>query len=881
MAIKNKVFVNCCTGAGSGAIYKTFTVETTAFTTSLSSVVYSGDGACYAYTGVDSIQTPLQTFLTADYYSVGGGCPPCRSANPNTCYYSFSSCCTNTTFSFRRGDIELGSTYQEGDVFYWVVQDGPTVLFEGCASVVSSITGSTIYNVTGGSVSATYSLGYTDCTDCITSHPCLPPTPTPTPTPFGNGNTFGYELLVTGTCINGFGSVQINASGGTSPYTFDWYDPSLGLGDYKTGLSAGTYKVRANDSTLPINNQFYINVIVPSGLTVDITSIVNTTCGNNNGSLTVSATSDSSNITYYLYGYSGFVASQITNNNLAIFNNLSAGTYSVTAISNGCTATTDTCIVYSSNPLNFGFYIVNDTECASPTGKVYVTGVTGNSPFTYLWDDSTTGTSITGLTTGTYGCTVTSGDGCVLSKTAFVDYVPSIGLGSWTAVTPTCFEANGSLTLTITGGTGPYFYSGSNGDVQVTYAQSYTFSGLPAGAFSVEVTDAALCKAFFATSINTPNTFQLISIETVNSTCSSIDGEILISVLDGSPPYTYTLIKPNSNTLSVTTNSTTQTFTDLESGEYTLFISDGGNCVYSTVLTIIAENKFTVTPAYTGSTCNNADGQLRLTLTTGGTAPYVYTLDNGDSITSSFTSMTFNSLVSGTYNYSVTDYLGCQQIGTIALPISSNVNFSLYPTSCGTGSGGTITALITSGEPPFTFNWSSNVSGNPQNIFVSGLTGGTYSLTVTDSNDCIQKRNVLVSCFPIKTTYQVFTMCETEFTYTSGTKRGMLQMLNEGYNDLTAGHTNCILISSIFIVSVDVSGVTYSQSFYNGTSLLDVPTDQEWYDAVYALLITIPEVSDVTIDTNSGQITVETINGLDNQSIQIDLIIQYYIFCES
>jgi hypothetical protein len=243
--------------------------------------------------------------------------------------------------------------------------------------------------------------------------------------------------------------------------------------------------------------------------------------------------------------------------------------------------------------------------------------------------------------------------------------------------------------------------------------------------------------------------------------------------------------------------------------------------------------------------------------------------------------MTFNSLVSGTYNYSVTDYLGCQQIGTIALPISSNVNFSLYPTSCGTGSGGTITALITSGEPPFTFNWSSNVSGNPQNIFVSGLTGGTYSLTITDSNDCVQKRNVLVSCFPIKTTYQVFTMCETEFTYTSGTKRGMLQMLNEGYNDLTSGNTNCILNSSTFIVSVNVSGVTYSQSFYNGTSLLDVPTDQEWYDAVYALLITIPEVSDVTIDTNSGQITVETINGLDNQSIQIDLIIQYDISCES
>ena len=881
MAIKNKLFVNCCTGTGSGGIYKTFTVETTAFTTSLSSVVYSGDGACYAYTGVDSIQTPVQTFLTADYYSVGGGCPPCRTANPNTCYYSFSSCCDNTTFSFRRGDIELGSSYQEGDTFYWVVQDGPTVLFEGCSVVVSAITGSTIYNVTGGSVSATYSLGYTDCADCISTNPCIPPTPTPTPTPFGNGNTFGYELLVTGTCINGFGSVQINATGGTSPYTFDWYDPNLGYGDFKTGLSAGTYLVRANDSTLPVNNQFYINVIVPSGLSVDITSIINTTCGDDNGSLTVSATSDSSEITYYLYRNNSFLASQITNNYLATFNNLSAGTYSVTAISNGCTATTDTCIVYSSNPLNFGFYVVNDTECASPTGKVYVTGVTGNSPITYLWDDSTTGTSITGLTTGTYGVTVTSGDGCVLSKTAFVDYVPSLGLGSWTATTPTCFTADGTLTLTITGGTGPYFYSGSNGDVQVTYAQSYTFSGLPAGAFSVEVTDAALCKDFFATSINTPNTFQLISIDTINSTCSSIDGQIIISVLDGSPPYTYTLVKPNSNTLSVTTNSTVQTFTDLESGEYTIFISDGGNCVYTTTTNIIADNKFTVTATSTGSTCNNADGVLQLTISTGGTAPYIYSLSNGDSIVSSFSSVTFNSLVSGTYDYSVTDYLGCEQIGTTSLSISSNVNFSLYPTSCGSGSGGTITALITSGQPPFTFNWSSNVSGNPQQIYVSGLTGGTYSLTITDSNECVQTRNVVITCNPIKTTYQVFVMCETEFTYTSGTKRGMLQMLNEGFNDLTSGNTGCVLDNSTFIASVTVSGVTYTQSFYSGTTLLDVPTDQEWYDAVETLLLTIPGVSSVNIDTNSGEITINTNNGLANQLIQIELIIDYNISCVS
>jgi hypothetical protein len=136
---------------------------------------------------------------------------------------------------------------------------------------------------------------------------------------------------------------------------------------------------------------------------------------------------------------------------------------------------------------------------------------------------------------------------------------------------------------------------------------------------------------------------------------------------------------------------------------------------------------------------------------------------------------------------------------TVLLNIASNINVGAGIINMGSGSGGTITALITSGQPPFTFNWSSNVSGNPQQIYVSGLTGGTYSLTITDSNECVQTRNVVITCNPIKTTYQVFTMCETDFTYTSGTKRGMLQMLNEGYNDLTAGHTNCILISSIFI----------------------------------------------------------------------------------
>jgi uncharacterized protein (DUF2141 family) len=919
MALVNAFFRNCFSGTGP-VITKTFEIDNTAtWTFNQSYVIYSGDGACYYYFGTGG-SSPKQTFLTPLATNVAGACNSasgCPSVNtdmyPNNVYYTFSACCDGSTFSFRRGDIELADDYVNGAVFA-LYYNGTGGTLNLCATVITGYTGSTIYVDPAPTFS--YAV-YPDCSTCIGVLPCATtPTPTPTltttptvtptvtitpsttptqtvtpsnyptPTPtlsgFGNGNAFAYTLNITGTCVSSLGAIQITASGGTTPYTFDWYDPELGVGSYKDSLPAGTYHIRANDATAPVNNEFYITAIVEDYFEVDFINITNTTCGLYNGSMTVSASSSNLNVNYYLYNSGNLISSQSTNNGIAIFDSLSAGTYSVTAISDGgCTATTDTCIVYSSNTLDFGFYIVNDTQCASPTGKIFVTGVTGNAPFTYLWSDGTTGSSITGLTTGTYTCTVTSADGCIKTESAFIDYVPSVGLGSWSAQTPTCFTSDGALLLTITGGTGPYFYSGSNGTFVVTYSQEYTFTGLSAGLFSVLITDAALCKIQFDTSIQTPNSFYTVEIDTINSTCSANDGQILVSLIGGSVPYTYTLVKPDSNTISITTNSTVQTFTNLTSGDYTIFIQDDSSCSYSQNVTIIAENLFSVTTYYTGGTCNNNDGSINLILSSGGTAPYLFQLSDGSSINSSSLNVTFNSLSSGNYTYSVTDSNGCTQTGTVTLPISSSVNFSLYPTSCGSGDTGTLTALITSGEPPFTFLWSDNVPLNPQDIYVSGLTGGTYSLTITDNNSCVQTRYSTINCNSVQTTYQIYTMCETDFVFTSGTQRGILQMLNEGFNDLTSGNTNCVLSSATYVAEAVISGITYQQSFYTGTTLLDIPTDQQWYDTVETLLLTVPGVSSVTVDNNSSVISIQTEGELANQQVVIDLIIQYDINCET
>ncbi len=170
---------------------------------------------------------------------------------------------------------------------------------------------------------------------------------------FGNGIVFSYNLNVTGACQTGFGAVEIVPTGGVAPYTFDWYNPELGLGAYKTNLPAGTYFVRANDSGLPVNAQFYMNIIVSDCLCVNVSNVNSTTCGSDNGSVTGTSSSVFSSVDYYLYtGNDAYVTSATTNTGQVVFSNLSADTYYLYAFDGGgATGNSQNFIVQQSEPL--------------------------------------------------------------------------------------------------------------------------------------------------------------------------------------------------------------------------------------------------------------------------------------------------------------------------------------------------------------------------------------------------------------------------------------------------------------------------------------------------------------------------------------------------
>jgi hypothetical protein len=194
------------------------------------------------------------------------------------------------------------------------------------------------------------------------------------------------------------------------------------------------------------------------------------------------------------------------NVNEVVFGTLSAGTYYMKVIDvGGCTGYSQNFIIEDSTPLDFGLYVVPNSSCGgTPIGKITITGITGSPPYTYNWSNGATGTTITGLTSGAYSVTVTDSFGCSQTKGANVTDVPQVALGAFTAVPPSCFQADGSLTIQIVGGTAPYYYSASTGEVTIQYGTSWTVNGLSPGFYSIQVTDAALCSFVAGTVLTSP-----------------------------------------------------------------------------------------------------------------------------------------------------------------------------------------------------------------------------------------------------------------------------------------------------------------------------------------------------------------------------------------
>ena len=547
-----------------------------------------------------------------------------------------------------------------------------------------------------GVPSGTYSVTVTDANSCTGSA---------TGTVVNPPQIIISTSVVAPACGGGAtGSATVSATGGRPPYTFKWSNGQTGA--TVTGLSVGDYFVTVMDAG---GCNRTARVVVPSnaGFTIGITS-TNPTCGATNGTATASVTSG---------GRAPFAFKWSTGATTANISGIGAGTYTVTVTdANGCVNTASTTLNAVGNlsisvtGMNAACGIANGTATATPTS--------GTAPFTYKWNTGATTSTISFLSAGTYSVTVTDASGCTATGSTTITTGSSIGV-TIDGRNVTCFGGtNGQATAMVTGGSTPYTYRWSNGGTIAVIAN------LSAGSYTVTVTDAAGCTGIQTVVITQPTAITLTPSVTATS-CGASNGSASVAVSGGTAPYTY--LWSNGNT--------TNAISGLAAGSYTLTVTDSRGCTANTTVTIISSNGLTLTIGATNVTCNGASTGSASAMVTGSSGTVTYAWSNGA------TTATISNLTAGTYSVTVTNG-GCTASNsvTITQPTAIAIAISFTNPTCGSNNG-SLTATASGGTPQYSYKWS-NGSTTPS---ISGLTSGTYTVTVTDSNGCTKMTSQAIS----------------------------------------------------------------------------------------------------------------------------------------
>lgn len=352
-----------------------------------------------------------------------------------------------------------------------------------------------------------------------------------------------------------------------------------------TGLSAGTYSLTAReiDSGCTKITEFTINQPVsPTGLTgVSISLVQPISCsGLCNGALL--ATPSGSPIGTLTYSWTFNAApSGVTTIN---FPNACAGTYTVTVTdSAGPDFTSSPYILTAPAALNSTFSSTNITCLGGHNGTISLTStVNGTSPYFYSWSGpqgfSSTSPNLTGLYAGTYICTTTdsSRTGCTTSDTVVITQATEI-VSHFVIQNAICFaDTDGSITLTPTGGTGPYTYNW-HGTSPLNTTRIY--DGLQPGTYTVTITDSAGCTIEETFIITSPDQIVVQGTVTGVTTESTNTGIIITSITGGISPYTY----------HWNTGETTKDLYNLRAGVYTITVLDAEGCSVQKSFEILLE----------------------------------------------------------------------------------------------------------------------------------------------------------------------------------------------------------------------------------------------------------------------------------------------------
>lgn len=361
-----------------------------------------------------------------------------------------------------------------------------------------------------------------------------------------------------------------------------------------------------------------------------------------------------------------------------------------------------------------------NANCLAPNGTATVSVVSGTGPYSYAWTGGGTSATQTALAAGTYTVNVTGSGGCTSSATAVVANGAAPATTNMTSANVSCYGGgNGSANAGASGGLGPYTYLWSTGSTAAS------ISSLMPGTYTVTVTTANGCITVDNITITQPVSALSYSMSQSNVTCNGDNnGLATINVSGGTAGYTYVW-----NTTPI---QTTAGATNLGAGTYSVIVNDANGCATfgSIVITeppVLNSNAMIVSNV----TCNGADDGLATVGASGGTGTYSYSWNT----TPAQYTQTISGLAPGTYNVTVTDINGCNSIDNITItePAPLSLSTAAFPVTCYGQSDGQTVVIPAGGTATYSYQW---LPTGGTSASATGLSPGTYSITVTDANGC-------------------------------------------------------------------------------------------------------------------------------------------------
>lgn len=473
----------------------------------------------------------------------------------------------------------------------------------------------------------------------------------------GSTATFSHSLNVSGTggpaialtssasptCVNGSnGSATVSVSNGQPPYMYSWNDAAGQTSATATGLAAGLYYATVTDA-VGCSSTLAVSINNPAPIVPSV-STTTTACGAATGTATVSVSSGGSGSYNYLW------STGITN---ATATGLATGAYSVTItdVSTGCTSSATASISENGGAVLALNTVTNASCYGSSNGAININVSGGAAPYTYLWSNASTVQDPSGLAAGSYSVTVTDNSGCHATLNATVAQPPMIDVATSVVVSPTCGNFDGKATAAASGGTGSFTYLWDNNAGNQPTA---TATGLPAGTYTVTVTDGSGCSANGTIDLSNSNAPNITAVVNNVSCYNGNDGSVDITVTGGTSPYLYTwnVSPPQTNHQDVNT---------LLPGNYLVFVNDAHGCMSFRSYTITQPAQLTAAVTNTGVTCGNIDGAATAT-PVGGNTSFTYAWAPGGQST-----QTASGLAQGTYTVTVTDNKGCMATASTTL----------------------------------------------------------------------------------------------------------------------------------------------------------------------------------------------------------------------